>query len=65
MSLVELSYAWLAHRPGVDSILVGPGSREHLTSAIDAIAKPVSKETNKAIDEAWVEWMGTETTYAR
>ena len=27
MSLVELAYAWLASRPGVDSILVGPATR--------------------------------------
>jgi aryl-alcohol dehydrogenase-like predicted oxidoreductase len=65
MTLVELSYAWLAHREGVDSILVGPGTREHLSDAITAVKKPVSKETLKAIDAAWVEWMGTETTYAR
>jgi aryl-alcohol dehydrogenase-like predicted oxidoreductase len=65
LTLVELSYAWLAQRQGVDSILVGPGSKEHLLAAVEAIAKPISKDTNKAIDEAWVEWMGTETTYAR
>ena len=34
MSLVELSYAWVAGRSGVDSILVGPGTLEHLEAAL-------------------------------
>ena len=30
LTLVELAYAWLASRPGVDAILVGPATVEHL-----------------------------------
>ena len=32
MSLVDLAYAWLAARPGVDSILVGPAEVAHLVA---------------------------------
>lgn len=65
MSIVDLAYAWLATAPGVDSILVGPGSVEHLDAALDAVAKPVSpelREKARAVHEAFT---GTDATYAR
>jgi len=43
ISLVELSYAWLASRSGVDSVLVGPGTVEHLDAAIDGCARALGE----------------------
>ncbi len=65
LSLVELSYAWLAQRSEVGSILVGPGTKSHLLDALSAIEKSVPGATLAELDLAWVRWMGTETTYAR
>jgi aryl-alcohol dehydrogenase-like predicted oxidoreductase len=65
MSIVDLAYAWLASAPGVDSILVGPGSVEHLDAALDAVGKEVSSELRdkaRAIHEAFT---GTDASYAR
>ena len=65
LSLIELSYAWLAQKPEVGSILVGPGTRAHLTDARSAVEKVVPGATLAELDLAWVRWMGTEATYAR
>lgn len=65
MSLVELSYAWLAERPDVDSILVGPASVEHLDAAIDACARSVSADARAKIDAIHVAHMGTDAAYVR
>jgi aryl-alcohol dehydrogenase-like predicted oxidoreductase len=65
LTLLELSYAWLAGRPGVDSVLVGPGTVEHLDAALDACAKPLPPEVVTRADEVYREWLGTDATYAR
>ena len=65
MSLIELSYAWVAAAPHVDSILVGPASVEHLDAAFDACAKRVSPEGMKRIDEIHRGYLGTESSYVR
>jgi aryl-alcohol dehydrogenase-like predicted oxidoreductase len=65
MSLVELSYAWLAGAPGVDSILVGPGSMEQLDAALDGCARSVSSEGRSRIDALYKAFQGTDATYAR
>ncbi len=64
-SLVELAYGWLAAREGVDSILVGPSTVEHLDAAIDAIARPLSADTLAAIDRLHRDAEGTDARYAR
>jgi aryl-alcohol dehydrogenase-like predicted oxidoreductase len=64
-SLVELSYAWVASRPDIDSILVGPASVGQLDRAIDAIARPLSGEALARIDELGRTWSGTDTAYVR
>ncbi len=64
-TMVDFAYAWLAHSPGVDSILVGPGRVEHLDAALDAVGKPVSpelREKARALHEAF---LGTDASYAR
>jgi aryl-alcohol dehydrogenase-like predicted oxidoreductase len=65
MTLVELAYAWLSGTPGVDSILVGPGTIEHLDAAIDACAKRVSAEGRRKIDAIHKDFQGTDASYAR
>ncbi len=64
-SLVDLSYAWVASRPDVDSILVGPATVDQLDQAIDAVARPLSTEALASIDELGREWSGTDTAYVR
>jgi aryl-alcohol dehydrogenase-like predicted oxidoreductase len=65
MTLVELAYAWVAGRKGVDSILVGPGSLEHFDAAVEACARRLSEAANKRIDELSMAWRGTDTSYVR
>jgi aryl-alcohol dehydrogenase-like predicted oxidoreductase len=65
MTLVQLAYAFVASRPEVDSILVGPASVQHLDEALDAIARPLSTAVLVRIDELWREWAGTDTSYVR
>ena len=65
MTLVELAYAWIAGRAGVDSVLVGPGTVEHLDVALDAIARPLGKEARRRIDGIHLGFVGTDARYAR
>ena len=65
MSLVDLAYAWLASRPGVDSILVGAATVGQFDQAVDAIGKKVDAGVMKKIDELSVAFAGTDATYAR
>jgi aryl-alcohol dehydrogenase-like predicted oxidoreductase len=65
MSLVDLAYAWVAAQPGVDAVLVGPGSVAHLDAAIDGCAKKLSPEGRERIDRLYRAWQGTDVTYAR
>jgi aryl-alcohol dehydrogenase-like predicted oxidoreductase len=62
---VELAYQWVAARPGVDSILLGPASVEQLDAAIDAVAKPLPKEVIDRADELHRAFQGTDATYSR
>src|SRR2546422_618381 len=48
---VEPAYQWVAARPGVDSILLGPASVEQLDAAIEAVARPLAKEVVDRADE--------------
>jgi aryl-alcohol dehydrogenase-like predicted oxidoreductase len=65
MDLVTLAYAWVAGRPGVDSILIGPGSLDHLEAAIRGCQEVLSPEMRKRIDEAHYAYVGSDATYAR
>ncbi|WP_224240826.1 aldo/keto reductase [Hyalangium gracile] len=65
MDLVTLAYAWLANRPGVDSILVGPGSVEHLDAALEACARSVSPAGLTRLDALHQAFVGTDARYAR
>jgi len=67
MSLTDLAYAWIAHRDGVDSILVGPATVAHLDAAIEALEneKVLDQGTLEAIDAVYRDLAGTNATYAR
>jgi aryl-alcohol dehydrogenase-like predicted oxidoreductase len=63
--LAELTYAWLAHRPGIDSVLVGPATVQQLDMAIDAAARVPSSQASQKFDELYRAFAGTDATYAR
>ncbi len=65
IGIVELSYSWLASRAGVDSILVGPGSIEHLDAALDGCTRPLGEEASARIDVIHRTQQGTDAVYAR
>ncbi len=65
LSLLELAYAWLASRPGVDSVLAGPGTVEHLDAALEACARPLPAGVAERMDTVYREWLGTDASYAR
>ncbi len=65
LSLVELAYGWLATRSAVDSVLVGPGTLEHLDQALDAIARPLAPELVTRVDALHRAAEGTDARYAR
>jgi len=65
MSLVDLAYAWVASRPGVSSILVGPVTVDHLDAAVAACGRTVSPEGLARIDAIHGAHAGTDTHYVR
>ncbi|HEY3495914.1 MAG TPA: aldo/keto reductase [Polyangiaceae bacterium] len=65
ITLIELGYAWLGTRPGVDSVIVGPGTVEHLDAALDAQAQRLDPETCRLADAIYLEHQGTDARYAR
>ncbi len=65
LSPVDFCYAWLATRPGIDSILVGPATVAQLDQAIDAVALSLPAEALAAMDALALEWAGSDTNYVR
>ena len=65
MDLVTLSYAWVSGRTGVDSILIGPVSVDHLDAAVRGCRESISDEMRKKIDEVHYAYVGSDATYAR
>jgi aryl-alcohol dehydrogenase-like predicted oxidoreductase len=63
--LLSLAYAWLARRAGVDSIVVGPGSIEHLNAALDGLSVTLSADALARIDALYRAQEGSDATYAR
>ena len=45
-SLIEAAYRYARHEPGVDTVLFGTGSAEHLKANIAAINKPALPQAN-------------------
>ncbi|MEY3214598.1 MAG: hypothetical protein RIT28_5079 [Pseudomonadota bacterium] len=66
ITLTALAYRWLVSQPGVDGVLIGPGTVRHLDEALDALhAGPLSDEVRREADKAWKAWRGTDAVYAR
>ena len=65
LSTVELSYAWLAARPEVDSILLGPASVEQLDAGIDGVERALAPDALERIDALHRAYLGTDVSYAR
>jgi aryl-alcohol dehydrogenase-like predicted oxidoreductase len=65
LDLVTLAYAWLSGRPGVDSIIAGPGTVAHLDAALDGCAATVSASARGRIDELYRAHLGSDANYAR
>lgn len=65
VSLLALAYAWLATREGVDSVLVGPGSVEHLDAALGVWDTALSPELLARVDALHRDYLGTDARYAR
>lgn len=65
MELVTLAYAWLAAQSRVDSIVIGPGSVEHLDQALDAVEVQLDPDTLRRLDEMFLRQQGTDARYAR
>jgi aryl-alcohol dehydrogenase-like predicted oxidoreductase len=64
-SLLELSYAWIAARPEVDSVLLGPASVQHLDAAVTALERPIGPGALRRIDELHRAAQGTDIHYVR
>jgi aryl-alcohol dehydrogenase-like predicted oxidoreductase len=65
MSVLELSYAWIAGAPGVDSVLLGPASVTQLDEGVSACRRTLSPDVRGGIDALYRTWMGTDTNYVR
>lgn len=65
MSLVALAYGWLTARPGVDTILLGPGTVAQLDEGLDACARPLPAPIAAKVDALHHAWRGTDTDYVR
>jgi aryl-alcohol dehydrogenase-like predicted oxidoreductase len=62
---VQLAYGWLAARPEVDSVLLGPGDSSQLDAGIDACAKPLGADLCARVDDIHRAFSGTDAYYAR
>ena len=62
---VELAYQWLFERPGVDRVLIGPGSVAHLDAALDCVALQLPEGARRKVDALVREFEGTDARYAR
>jgi aryl-alcohol dehydrogenase-like predicted oxidoreductase len=65
LTLVDLAYAWVAARADVDSILVGPGTVEHLDDAVAAVSRTLPRDLLARVDDLHRVWTGTDTNYVR
>lgn len=62
---VQLAYGWLAARPEVDSVLLGPADSSQLDAGIDACAKPLGADLCARVDDIHRAFSGTDAYYAR
>jgi aryl-alcohol dehydrogenase-like predicted oxidoreductase len=65
MSMVDFSYAWVAQNPGVDSILIGPGTVAHFEAALAGCSKKIPQEIRDEVKKVYQAFVGTNTNYVR
>jgi len=65
LSLLQLTYAFVTGHPGVDSVLIGPGSEAHLDDALAARTLALSPATRRAVEAVYTDLVGTDARYAR
>ena len=65
MTLVQHAYAWIAQRPGVDSVLLGPATLAQLDAGIEGCALGLPAGVVQRIDEVHKAYVGTDQSYAR
>jgi aryl-alcohol dehydrogenase-like predicted oxidoreductase len=65
IDLPTLAHAWLAQRPGVDSILIGPATVAQLDAALDGVSRTLDPSTCEEIERIHLQAMGTDARYAR
>lgn len=65
MSVLDLSYAWLAGASGVDSILIGPATVQQLEEGVKACSRGLTPEVRGLVDALHRMWMGTDASYVR
>jgi len=65
LDLVTLSYAFLLRHPGVDSVLIGPGSLAHLDAALAAREVTLSEACRRQVMDVGQAMIGTDARYAR
>lgn len=61
--VVDLAYGALLQHPGVDSIVLGPGSLDHLDAALSA--RPLEPALADAVRAVVLDHVGTDASYAR
>lgn len=64
-TLVALVYGFLASRPELSGVCVGPASIGQLDEALSALAAPLRPEVLAEIEKLHLAWMGTDARYAR
>ena len=65
LSLLALAYAFVLRHPGVDSVLVGPATADHLDAALAALDVTLSDAATRAVRDVYVDLVGTDASYAR
>ncbi len=65
LSLATLVYAWLAQAPGVDAVVLGPGSLAHLDAGLDGLQTALPSPARDAMESLHRAWTGTDARYAR
>lgn len=53
LSLLELAYAWLVSRPGVDSLVLDPASVEHVDVAVEACARCLPEDVLERVESVY------------
>jgi aryl-alcohol dehydrogenase-like predicted oxidoreductase len=65
LTTIQLAYAWVRDRPGVDSVLVGPATVAHLEDALTAWSVTLPPDLLARADEIHAALVATDARYAR